>query len=82
MSGKQQNPYAQREWAPGEKPLLPGSPSTPQHPAHKRIAFGIIGLLICITGALSNALVTANLTNLQGVLRLTTMKLPGFRPYM
>ncbi|WP_168427084.1 MFS transporter [Erwinia amylovora] len=67
MSGKQQNPYAQREWAPGEKPLLPGSPSTPQHPAHKRIAFGIIGLLICITGALSNALVTANLTNLQGV---------------
>nr|WP_256464419.1 MFS transporter [Erwinia amylovora] len=47
--------------------MLPGSPSTPQHPAHKRIAFGIIGLLICITGALSNALVTANLTNLQGV---------------
>ncbi|WP_456309572.1 MFS transporter [Serratia proteamaculans] len=47
--------------------MLPGSPSTPQHPTHKRIAFGIVGLLICITGALSNALVTANLTNLQGV---------------
>lgn len=61
------NPYAPREWAPGEKPMLPGSPSTPQHPTHKRIAFGIVGLLICITGALSNALVTANLTNLQGV---------------
>lgn len=39
----------------------------PLHPTHKRIAFGIVGLLICITGALSNALVTANLTNLQGV---------------
>jgi MFS family permease len=61
------NPYAPREWAPGEKPMLPGSPSTPPHPTHKRIAFGIVGLLICITGALSNALVTANLTNLQGV---------------
>ncbi|PKH24789.1 MFS transporter [Enterobacterales bacterium CwR94] len=46
--------------------MLPGSPSTPVHPNHKRIAFGIIGLLISITGALSNALVTANLTNLQG----------------
>ncbi|AUX72346.1 MFS transporter [Erwinia pyrifoliae] len=67
MSGKQQNPYAPREWAPGEKPMLPGSPSTPLHPPHKRIAFCIVGLLICITGALSNALVTANLTSLQGV---------------
>jgi len=61
------DPFAPREWAPGEKPTLPGSPSTPLHPTHKRIAFGIIGLLISITGALSNALVTANLTNLQGV---------------
>ena len=61
------NPYAPREWAPGEKPTLPGSPSTPLHPTHKRIAFGIIGLLISITGALSNALVSANLLNLQGV---------------
>ncbi len=67
MSRNKPNPYAPREWAPGEKPMLPGSPSTPLHPPHKRIAFGIVGLLICITGALSNALVTANLTNLQGV---------------
>ncbi|OON40971.1 MFS transporter [Izhakiella australiensis] len=47
--------------------MMPGSPSTPVHPNHKRVAFGIIGLLISVTGALSNALVTANLTNLQGV---------------
>ncbi|NKG31741.1 MFS transporter [Erwinia rhapontici] len=67
MSRIKSNPYGPREWAPGEKPMLPGSPSTPLHPTHKRIAFGIVGLLICITGALSNALVTANLTNLQGV---------------
>lgn len=67
MRSNKSNPYAPVEWAPGEKPMLPGSPSTPVHPTHKRIAFGIVGLLICITGALSNALVTANLTNLQGV---------------
>ncbi|MDU1572888.1 MAG: MFS transporter [Pantoea sp.] len=60
------NPYAQREWLPHEKPMLPGSPSTPVHSPPKRIAFGLIGLLISLTGALSNALVTANLTNLQG----------------
>lgn len=60
------NPYAQREWLPHEKPMLPGSPSTPLHSPGRRIAFGLIGMLISITGALSNALVTANLTNLQG----------------
>jgi len=60
------NPYAQREWLPHEKPMLPGSPSTPIHSPPKRIAYGLIGLLISLTGALSNALVTANLTNLQG----------------
>lgn len=60
------NPYAAREWLPHEKPMLPGSPSTPLHSTPKRIAFGLIGLLISLTGALSNALVSANLTNLQG----------------
>lgn len=67
MSSNKPDPFAPREWGPGEKPMLPGSPSTPLHPTPKRIAFGLIGLLISITGALSNALVTANLTNLQGV---------------
>ncbi|KHE03148.1 major facilitator transporter [Pantoea stewartii] len=60
------NPYAAREWLPHEKPMLPGSPSTPIHSPPRRVAFGLIGLLISLTGALSNALVTANLTNLQG----------------
>ena len=67
MPRNRPDPFVPREWGPGEKPMLPGSPSTPLHPGHKRIAFGLIGLLISITGALSNALVTANLTNLQGV---------------
>lgn len=60
------DPYAPREWAPHEKPALLGSPSTPFHSTPRRIAYGIVGLLVCMTGALGNAMVTANLQNLQG----------------
>lgn len=62
----QRNPYAPREWQPHEKPALLGSPSTPYHSTPKRFAYGIVGLLICLTGALGNAMVSANLQNLQG----------------
>ncbi|ROP62262.1 MFS transporter [Enterobacter sp. BIGb0383] len=60
------DPYAPRDWASHEKPMLLGSPSTPVHSTPKRIAYGIVGLLVCITGALGNAMVAANLQNLQG----------------
>jgi len=62
----QRNPYAPREWQPHEKPALLGSPSTPLHSTPKRFAFGIVGLLVCLTGAMGNAMVSANLQNLQG----------------
>ncbi len=32
----------------------------------KRLAYGVVGLLVCLTGALGNAVVTANLQLLQG----------------
>jgi hypothetical protein len=38
-----------------EKPALLGSPSTPIHSTPKRIAYGVVGLLVCLTGALGNA---------------------------
>ncbi|ARD60680.1 MFS transporter [Kosakonia radicincitans DSM 16656] len=60
------DPYTPREWAAHEKPMLLGSPSTPYHSTPRRIAYGIVGLLVCLTGALGNAMVTANLQNLQG----------------
>ncbi|SCC04447.1 MFS transporter [Kosakonia oryziphila] len=60
------DPYAPHEWATHEKPTLLGSPSTPYHSTPRRIAYGIVGLLVCLTGALGNAMVTANLQNLQG----------------
>ncbi|HED3063785.1 TPA: MFS transporter [Kluyvera ascorbata] len=66
MAPPRRDPYAPHDWAPHEKPAILGSPSTPIHSAPKRIAYGIVGLLVCLTGALGNAVVTANLQNLQG----------------
>ena len=47
----ERDPYAPREWQPHEKPALLGSPSTPEHSTPKRIAYGVVGLLVCLTGA-------------------------------
>lgn len=66
MLRRKDNPYAPHDWAPHEKPAILGSPSTPNHSMPGRIAYGIVGLLVCLTGALGNAVVTANLQLLQG----------------
>lgn len=58
--------YAPHEWQPNERPQLLGSPSTPDHPLPKRVAFGFVALVLALTGGLSNGLVVANLVNLQG----------------
>jgi MFS family permease len=60
--------YEVREWHPNEKPLMPGSPSTPDHPTAKRFAYLFVGLLVTLTGGLGNALVSVNLLSLQGTL--------------
>ncbi|MBP5078081.1 MFS transporter [Pseudomonas chlororaphis] len=67
--------YAPRNWQPHEKPSLPGSPSTPLHPSHKRLAYALVGLLVAITGGLGNSLVVANLQYLQGALGATTAEM-------
>lgn len=60
--------YTPREWQPHERPTFPGSPSTPHHPTSRRVQYFVIGLLVALTGCLSNALVAANLPYLQGAL--------------
>jgi MFS family permease len=60
--------YAPRDWLPHEKPMLPGSPSTPDHPNLLRLAYLLVGLVVTLTGGLGNALVSVNLLNLQGAL--------------
>jgi hypothetical protein len=60
--------YAPRQWAPDERPTLPGGPSFPKHSTPRRVAYFLIGTLVTLTGGLGNALVTVNLVNLQGTL--------------
>jgi MFS family permease len=60
--------YAPREWHPDEKPMLPGSPSTPDHPTWLRVVYLLVGILVSLTGGLGNALVSVNLVSLQGTL--------------
>jgi MFS family permease len=55
---------------PHERPIMPGSPASPDHPAPRRIAYFLIGMLVALTGGLGNALVSANLANIQGALGL------------
>lgn len=58
--------YAPIDWHPDEKPMLPGSPSTPNHPTWLRICYLLVGILVSLTGGLGNALVSVNLVALQG----------------
>jgi MFS family permease len=62
----------QEEWqpAPHERSPMPGSPPTPWHPPARRVAYAAVGVLVVMAGALGNAIVTANLLNLQGSLGL------------
>jgi MFS family permease len=69
------NKYAPHNWAPHERPALPGSPSTPLHSTGKRWAFAIVGVIVALTGGLGNALVIANLPYLQGALGATTAEI-------
>ncbi|WP_296262473.1 MULTISPECIES: MFS transporter [unclassified Pseudomonas] len=63
--------YIPHDWAPHERPSLPGSPSTPLHSTPKRLAYAIVGIIVALTGGLGNALVVANLQYLQGALGAT-----------
>lgn len=66
-----EEPYS---FAPHERPFLPGSPATPAHPGHRRVAYFAIGLLLGITGGLSNGMLLANLPQIQGALGLTPVE--------
>ncbi|WP_380925385.1 MFS transporter [Sphingomonas leidyi] len=62
----------QPEWqpAPHERSPIPGSPPTPWHPPLRRAAYISVAVLVILSGSLGNAIVTANLTTLQGSLGL------------
>jgi MFS family permease len=63
---------AEEEWAfaPHEAPAIPGSPGSPAHPTRRRIAYGLVAILVGLTGGLGNALIAVNTTQLGGALGL------------
>ena len=67
--------YEPRQWQPHEKPLLPGSPSTPNHSLSRRISYLIVGIIVTITGGLGNALVSVNISYLQGTLGASAVEI-------
>jgi MFS family permease len=62
------------DWEEHEKPFLPGSPSMPHHVPWVRLCYALVALLVGLTGALGNALFTANLPTIQGQLGLTAVE--------
>jgi len=53
---------------------MPGSPATPEHPWARRIGYAVIGVIIALTGGLSNGLLIANLPQIQGALGITSVE--------
>ena len=66
--------FMEYSFAPQERPLLPGSPATPEHPPARRVVYFAIGTLLGLTGGLSNGLLIANLPQIQGSLGLTSVE--------
>lgn len=54
--------------------MIPGSPSTPDMPVRRRVLFGLVSVLLGLTGSLGTALVTVNLFQIQGELGLTPVE--------
>lgn len=54
--------------------MIPGSPASIRHRPSLRVAYLIVGVLITITSGLANALVSANLPQIQGALGLTPVQ--------
>ena len=59
------------DWTPEERPTLPGSPAAIAHPTPKKLIYFFIGLVVAISGSLSNGFITANLPLIQGEYALT-----------
>ena len=51
-----------------------GSPATPDHPTRRRLFYGLIGILIALTGGFQNGLLLASLPQVQGYFKLTPVE--------
>lgn len=62
------------QWDDAERPTMPGSAATLAHSFPRRIAYLLVANLCGITAGLGNALVSANLPQIQGHLGLTPVE--------
>ena len=62
------------QFAPHERPFMPGSPATPTHPMPRRIGYFAIGVLVALTAGMANGLLIGNLPQIQGALGLTSVQ--------
>lgn len=71
------NLFTEERWAfaAHEAPVMPGSPGSPAHPVERRIAYGVIAVLLGLTGGLGNAVIAANTLTLQGSLGLDPVQI-------
>ncbi|WP_236614811.1 MFS transporter [Sphingobium baderi] len=69
---REQHTSSDYRFAPHERPMMPGSPATPDHPLRRRVGYFAAGILIGLTGGFVNGLLTANLPQIQGALGLTS----------
>src|SRR5271170_6163869 len=58
------------EFAPNERPMMPGGPFLPALPPGRRLEYGVTGAIIGIVSMLPNSLITVNVPNLPGPLGL------------
>ena len=62
------------DWTDDERPTIPGSPSTPGHGLAMSLAYLAVGILVSASSGLGNAMVSANLPQIQGALGLTPIQ--------
>jgi MFS family permease len=58
------------QFRPEDRPVMPGGPFAPPHPALRRLGYGAIGLLAAVAATFSNALVNVDAASLAGSLGL------------
>jgi hypothetical protein len=56
------------EFAPSERPMMPGGPFLPALSSRRRLEYGITGAIVGIASTFPNSLITVNLPNLPGPL--------------
>jgi MFS family permease len=62
----EEEPY---DFGPTERPMVAGGPARPPHATWRRRLYGLVGVLLGLSGGMNNALVSVNLPYLLGSLR-------------